>query len=131
MATVAPSVMMVPRWMNTGAGAVMDDILERVPPQNLEAEQSVLGAILLDERCLNRALEVMQPDDFYRETHRDIFLAMLELTAGKAAVDRSRSAMLCVREASSMRSEARPISSSSPSASRPQRTSGITPGSSR
>ncbi len=55
------------------AVAVADDILKRVPPQNLEAEQSVLGAILLDNEGINQALEILSADDFYRESHREIF----------------------------------------------------------
>ena len=64
-----------------------DDILKRVPPQNLEAEQSVLGAILLDNDAINHALEILTPDDFYRETHREIFRAMVALTDHNQPVD--------------------------------------------
>ncbi|MBN2397977.1 MAG: replicative DNA helicase, partial [Deltaproteobacteria bacterium] len=51
----------------------------KVPPQNLEAEQSVLGGILLDNHALNHVLEIMGRDDFYSEAHRKIFSAILEL----------------------------------------------------
>jgi replicative DNA helicase len=64
-----------------------EDILKRVPPQDLFAEQSVLGAVLLENGALDRALEVMTADDLYRESHRGIFLAMLDLAAGKRAID--------------------------------------------
>ena len=64
-----------------------DDILKRVPPQNLEDEQSVLGAILLDNDAINHALEILTPDDFYRETHREIFRAMVALTDHNQPVD--------------------------------------------
>ena len=47
-----------------------DDILKRVPPQNLEAEQSVLGAILLDNDAINHALEILVAEEFYREWRR-------------------------------------------------------------
>ena len=56
-----------------------DDILKRVPPQNLEAEQSVLGAILLDNDAINQRSKSLRADDFYRESHREIFRAMVEL----------------------------------------------------
>ena len=69
------------------AAASSDDILRRVPPQNLEAEQSVLGAILLDNDAINHALEVLNPDDFYRESHREIFRAMTELSDRSQPVD--------------------------------------------
>ena len=64
-----------------------DDILKRVPPQNLEAEQSVLGAVLLENEAINQALEVLNPDDFYRESHREIFRVMTELSDRNQPVD--------------------------------------------
>jgi replicative DNA helicase len=67
--------------------AAADDILRRVPPQNLEAEQSVLGAILLDNEAVNQALEILSAEDFYRESHREIFRAMAELTDKTQPVD--------------------------------------------
>jgi replicative DNA helicase len=66
---------------------VADDILRRVPPQNLEAEQSVLGAILLDNDAINQAIEVLNFDDFYRESHREIFRAMVGLVDQNRPVD--------------------------------------------
>src|SRR5260370_25889067 len=64
-----------------------DDILRRVPPQNLEAEQSVLGAILLENEAINQVLEILVEDDFYRETHRAIFRAMVDLSDHNQPVD--------------------------------------------
>ena len=52
----------------------------RLPPQNLEAEMSVLGGVLLENDALNKALELLIPDDFYRESHRQIFLALIALS---------------------------------------------------
>ena len=57
----------------------IDTSLHRVPPQNLEAEQSVIGGILLDNQALNSVLEVLGVDDFYSEAHRKIFAAIIEL----------------------------------------------------
>jgi replicative DNA helicase len=51
----------------------------RVPPQNLEAEQSVLGSILLDNEAAYQVAEILQEKDFYRENHRQIFAAILSL----------------------------------------------------
>lgn len=62
-------------------------IEERVPPQNIEAEQAVLGAMLIDKEAIARATEVLSADDFYREAHRVIFSAMLELYNKNEAVD--------------------------------------------
>jgi replicative DNA helicase len=58
----------------------IDSSLHKVPPQNLEAEQSVLGGILLDNLALNTVLELLETDDFYSEAHRKIFSAIIELS---------------------------------------------------
>jgi replicative DNA helicase len=52
----------------------------RLPPQTLEAEMSVLGGVLLENDALNRALEILRPDDFYRESHRKIFSRLIDLS---------------------------------------------------
>jgi replicative DNA helicase len=52
----------------------------KVPPQNLEAEQSILGGILLDNQALNNVLEILNTNDFYSDAHRKIFAAILELS---------------------------------------------------
>lgn len=62
-------------------------IEERVPPQNIEAEQAVLGAMLIDKEAIAKASEVLTSSDFYREAHRVIFNAMLELYNKNEAVD--------------------------------------------
>ena len=59
----------------------------RVPPQNLEAEQSVLGAILLDNASMAKAMEALSEEDFYRTAHRKIYLGMLELSEQGEAID--------------------------------------------
>jgi replicative DNA helicase len=61
--------------------------MRRVPPQNIEAEESVLGAILLENDAINQSLEILIADDFYREGHRMIFRAMIELTDRSQPVD--------------------------------------------
>ncbi len=65
----------------------MDSYIDKLPPQNLEAEQSVLGAILLENNALLKSLELISADDFYRESHRKIFRAMLELSEKNEAID--------------------------------------------
>ncbi|MEC4889115.1 MAG: replicative DNA helicase [Nitrospira sp.] len=52
----------------------------KLPPQNLEAEQSVLGAILLDNAAMPKAMELLQEEDFYRTAHRKVYRAMLDLS---------------------------------------------------
>jgi replicative DNA helicase len=62
-------------------------MLDRIPPQNIDAEQSVLGAILLDREAIYRAMKLLRPEDFYRESHRLIFETMLELDESGSPVD--------------------------------------------
>jgi replicative DNA helicase len=69
------------------AAGAATDILKRVPPQNIEAEQSVLGAILLDNEAINQAIEILTAEDFYRESHREIFRAMVALSERNQPVD--------------------------------------------
>lgn len=53
--------------------------LAKVPPQSLEAEQSVLGALMLEPEVGSSVFEILQPEDFYRDNHRIIFLAVRDL----------------------------------------------------
>ncbi|MFZ3115127.1 MAG: replicative DNA helicase [Syntrophales bacterium] len=55
-------------------------LLHKVPPQHAEAEQSILGGILLDNQALNTVLELLGTKDFYSESHRRIFAAIIELS---------------------------------------------------
>ncbi len=65
------------------------DSAQRVDPHNLEAEQSVLGAVLLEEDAISRALELLSPDgeDFYHPTNKIIFRAMVTLFEKNTPVD--------------------------------------------
>lgn len=62
-------------------------MIDRVPPQNVEAEQSVLGAMMIEREAISKVVELLRPEDFYREAHRLIFNAMLELFNKNDAVD--------------------------------------------
>ena len=53
--------------------------LDRLPPQNIEAEQFVLGAVLLENEAIAVVIEHLTPNDFYKEAHKKIFISMLEL----------------------------------------------------
>lgn len=59
----------------------------RVPPQNSEAEKSVLGAMLIDEEAIGLALEILDQSWFYEDSHQKIFAAVLELYQGRKNVD--------------------------------------------
>ena len=60
---------------------------ERIPPQNIEAEQSVLGAMLLSREAIDKAGEILSEGDFYRPDNRIIFSAIMDLHSRNEAVD--------------------------------------------
>ena len=64
-----------------------DTTLERPLPHNLEAERSILGAILLDNHALNAAIEKLRTDDFFLDQHRRIFERMIQLGEKQQAID--------------------------------------------
>jgi replicative DNA helicase len=59
----------------------------RTPPWSQEAEQAVLGAMLIDQDAALRAVELLQPEMFYREAHRRLFRAMATLTEARVVID--------------------------------------------
>ncbi|ARF14312.1 replicative DNA helicase [Sporosarcina sp. P19] len=65
----------------------MNQMIERTPPHNNEAEQSVLGAIFLEPQALITASEILLPEDFYRVAHKKIFETMLVLNDRGQPVD--------------------------------------------
>ena len=62
-------------------------VAERMLPHNLEAERSVLGAILIQNDAYNTAVELLHPEDFYRDAHRRIFEKIIALAERRSAVD--------------------------------------------
>ena len=64
-----------------------DPFLYHVPPQSLEAEESILSAILVDNDTLPEILEILSPKDFYRSSHQKTFTAMTELFSRNEPVD--------------------------------------------
>jgi replicative DNA helicase len=62
-------------------------VIDRLPPHSLEAEQSVLGAILIDRETIIEIAEFLQPQDFYRQAHGTIYKSMLELFERREPVD--------------------------------------------
>ncbi len=61
--------------------------LQKVPPQQIEAEQSLLGGILIESQGLPAALEVLRGEEFYRDAHRTIFQAFQELFQRTEPID--------------------------------------------
>ena len=64
-----------------------DLILDKIPPQNLEAEMAVLGSMLLDEEAVSVAIEKLDSGCFYKDTHRKIFQAISDLFNANKAID--------------------------------------------
>jgi len=59
----------------------------KLPPQNIEAEQSVLGGVLIENSSLNRVLEILTHEDFYRDSHQRIFQALVDLSEKNEPAD--------------------------------------------
>lgn len=60
---------------------------QSLPPQNLDAEQSLLGALLLDKDIIVRVSDVVRPEDFYDDRHGQVYAAILELSEDRQPVD--------------------------------------------
>lgn len=66
---------------------VSGHLMEKIPPQNLEAEMAVLGSMLIEEDAISNALEMLNEDDFYKEAHRRVFSSLVELYDQRKAID--------------------------------------------
>lgn len=67
--------------------ALMSDIIEKVPPQNIEAEIATLGSMLMGEDAISKAIEFLDESCFYKETHKKIFTSIVNLYNKNNAVD--------------------------------------------
>jgi len=65
----------------------LDLNLEKMPPQNLEAEMAVLGSMLIEETAIGYAVEMLDSSSFYNNANRSIFESMLKLYSDNKAVD--------------------------------------------
>jgi len=65
----------------------MADLIDKIPPQNLEAERSVLGAMLIEKEAIARAIDFLRKESFYSETHQMIFQTIVEMYDKDKAVD--------------------------------------------
>jgi replicative DNA helicase len=61
--------------------------IDRIPPQNTEAEMAVLGSMLIDEDAVSLAVELLDKDSFYKDAHKKIFEAILNLYNNNKAID--------------------------------------------
>ena len=62
-------------------------IVDRVPPHNIEAEESVLGSMILSHSAVGVAHDMLQPEDFYKDSHRKIFGTLIELHSRGSITD--------------------------------------------
>jgi replicative DNA helicase len=65
----------------------LDVSSHKLPPQNVEAEQSVLGGILIENDAINKVVEILTPEDFYRDAHRRIYNALINLSSRDEPAD--------------------------------------------
>ncbi len=65
----------------------MEDLLARQAPHSLEAEQAVLGSMLIDGRCINEVVGLVRPDDFYLQTNREIYETIYEMFSYSQPID--------------------------------------------
>jgi len=59
----------------------------KVPPHNVEAEQAVLGSLLIDKEAITRVADILSPEDFYKDIHRYIYQAMFDLYEHREPID--------------------------------------------
>jgi replicative DNA helicase len=62
-------------------------MIDRLPPQSIEAEQSVLGAVLIDRDAMIEIADFLKPEDFYRQAHARIYAVMLDLSERREPID--------------------------------------------
>jgi len=67
--------------------ALEEDLLRRQAPQSLEAEQAVLGSILIDSRCVADIIGILRPEDFYLQQNREIFEAVYTMFNFSQTID--------------------------------------------
>jgi replicative DNA helicase len=67
--------------------ASIEENLRKIPPQNLEAEESVLGGVLLDNHACNLVLPILRAEHFYRDAHRKIYATIVDLNERGSPVD--------------------------------------------
>jgi len=60
---------------------------EKKPPQNIEAEQSLLGCLMLDKNAIIRVSDFVSPEDFYKDIHKEIYFSMIELFSKMEPID--------------------------------------------
>src|SRR3989338_8223370 len=63
------------------------ELPEKLPPQSIEAERSLLGGLMLDKSAIVKVVDFLAPQDFYKDIHQNIYQAMVELFERREPVD--------------------------------------------
>ena len=63
------------------------DISGKVPPQAIDLEEAVLGAVMLEKDAVLSVIDILKPECFYKETHQKIFKAILDLATKQEPID--------------------------------------------
>ena len=71
---------------SSGVGNVGIDF-GKIPPQALDLEEAVLGAVMLEKDAILQIIDLLRPESFYKEEHQKIFQAIIDLTSGNRAID--------------------------------------------
>ncbi|QQR79459.1 MAG: replicative DNA helicase [Deltaproteobacteria bacterium] len=87
MSETAPRASREAQGLHSSHASNVASLVNKLPPQNIEAEQAVLGSVMIENEAINRVVEFAEPEDFYRESHRKIFKAMLELSEKSEPID--------------------------------------------
>src|SRR3989338_10691856 len=66
---------------------IVSNSLGKLPPQNIEAEQSLIGSLLIDKDAIIKVADLLSANDFYRDAHATLFETILELFEKKEAID--------------------------------------------
>src|SRR3989344_3033348 len=65
----------------------MSEMPTKKPPQNIEAEQCLLGCLMLDKNAIIKIVDFISAPDFYKETHKEIYQAMMDLFSKMEPID--------------------------------------------
>ena len=59
----------------------------KIPPQNIEAEMSVLGSLMIDKNAIDKVCDNLEPRDFYKDAHGKIYEAAIDLFKNRQPID--------------------------------------------
>jgi replicative DNA helicase len=72
---------------NLGGNRLLDTSMGKLPPQSLDLEEAVLGALMIEKDALNAVVDILQPESFYKEAHQRIYSAIIALFSNSEPID--------------------------------------------